>query len=73
MKLHQMLSECASGTDEGLHDPKFLMLHAARELLRLESDLEYLRDDARHCEEMSKYWESKTVSLEARLSLCGKK
>jgi hypothetical protein len=73
MKLPQMLRECAAGTDDGPHDPKYLMLMAARELARLESDLEYLKDDVRHCEEMSKYWEARTVTLEARLSLCGKK
>lgn len=52
-------------------DPRHLLLLGAKEIERLESEVLTLKDDARHHDETSKYWEAKTIALRERLKLCG--
>ncbi len=54
------------------HDPRVLLLLGAKEIERLETESLALKDDARHHEEMSKYWETRVIELEERLALCGR-
>lgn len=64
----KMRDMCETGDDAQL-----LLLRGAKEIARLEMELAAARDDARHHEEVSKYWEAKVIALQERLALCGKR
>lgn len=54
------------------HDPRYLLLLGAKEIDRLRTEILGLKDEVRHHESASKYWEARVIALEERQSLCGK-